>query len=350
MALIGKIASAILACGVIAASASAQESCTVYVVRAGDTLSSIASRVFGNNNYVPIYEANRAAIGPTPNTLEIGVSLRIPCRDGRLPGTPATTAATVPAPAPAPVPVPATPPAAGTLTFVALMSPPFSDPRQPGFGLAGELVTRALETRFSGEDTRILTPPPAPPAEALEALTGSQIGFAWYRPDCRGAGAPAERFCSGYVFSDPIFELRFAILARAGSLLSAARRPADLARAAVCIPRELVGPDPVEHGLVPADARLTVSETLAGCLAALAEGRLDAVLANADILGTLPAGVRPVPALAASRAVVLVAPRNGVAEARMREFNAALREITAEADWAEIVVGQLQAYRAQVIR
>jgi len=50
-----------------------------YVVEAGDTLRSIAQRVYGDPAQWPrIYDANRETIGPDPDTLNAQTKLRIP--------------------------------------------------------------------------------------------------------------------------------------------------------------------------------------------------------------------------------------------------------------------------------
>jgi nucleoid-associated protein YgaU len=50
-----------------------------YTVEAGDTLRSIAQKVYGDPAQWPrIYDANRETIGPDPDTLSAGTRLRIP--------------------------------------------------------------------------------------------------------------------------------------------------------------------------------------------------------------------------------------------------------------------------------
>jgi 5'-nucleotidase len=50
-----------------------------YVVESGDTLRSIAERVYGDAaQWSRIYEANRTAIGPDPDTITAGTRLTIP--------------------------------------------------------------------------------------------------------------------------------------------------------------------------------------------------------------------------------------------------------------------------------
>lgn len=50
-----------------------------YVVEPGDTLRSIAEGLYGDSaQWSRIYDANRAAIGPDPDTITSGTRLRIP--------------------------------------------------------------------------------------------------------------------------------------------------------------------------------------------------------------------------------------------------------------------------------
>ena len=50
-----------------------------YTIKAGDTLSLIARRVYGDSSkWRTIYNANKALIGPNPNTLPAGKTLTIP--------------------------------------------------------------------------------------------------------------------------------------------------------------------------------------------------------------------------------------------------------------------------------
>ncbi len=54
---------------------------THYTVRSGDSLSSIAKAVYGDpDQWWLIYESNRVTIGEDPNTLEVGMQLRIPSK------------------------------------------------------------------------------------------------------------------------------------------------------------------------------------------------------------------------------------------------------------------------------
>jgi nucleoid-associated protein YgaU len=52
-----------------------------YTVKAGDTLTSIAEKIYGESSkstYQDIYEANKALIGDNPDQIKVGMTLKIP--------------------------------------------------------------------------------------------------------------------------------------------------------------------------------------------------------------------------------------------------------------------------------
>ncbi len=52
-----------------------------YTVKAGDTLISIAERIYAESSkstYQDIYEANKALIGDNPDLIKVGMTLKIP--------------------------------------------------------------------------------------------------------------------------------------------------------------------------------------------------------------------------------------------------------------------------------
>lgn len=79
-----------------------------YTVQSGDTLSSIAAKVYGDSKlWKRIYDANRDAIGSDPGALKVGQSLRVPPKSDET----AAPAQNTPAPKPAPYPATGTAPA-----------------------------------------------------------------------------------------------------------------------------------------------------------------------------------------------------------------------------------------------
>ena len=54
-----------------------------YTVKAGDTLISIAERIYGDDpkrTFQDIYKANKDLIGDDPDQIKVGMTLRIPAK------------------------------------------------------------------------------------------------------------------------------------------------------------------------------------------------------------------------------------------------------------------------------
>ncbi len=79
--------------------AQAQEECSSYTVVRGDTLSVIASTADVAGGFQKLFNANTDILD-SPNRLEVGQVLKIPCADGSLPSGTARVVATSTAPAP----------------------------------------------------------------------------------------------------------------------------------------------------------------------------------------------------------------------------------------------------------
>nr|WSX54765.1 LysM peptidoglycan-binding domain-containing protein [Streptomyces sp. NBC_00974] len=75
-------------------------------MRSGDTLAEIAQRHRVRGGWQALYEANRVAIGPSPDALRSGMLLALP-PSGPAPSVPSGPAPTPPGPSPSASPVPA---------------------------------------------------------------------------------------------------------------------------------------------------------------------------------------------------------------------------------------------------
>ena len=117
--------------------AQAQDLCTEYTVVRGDTLSQIASRASVSGGFQFLFDANTDVL-ESPNLLEVGQVLKIPCADGSLPSGGATSVVSIAVPASAPTP--ATDRAA---TFVTASGyAPFTDEDLPEGGMITQMVKR----------------------------------------------------------------------------------------------------------------------------------------------------------------------------------------------------------------
>ncbi|MEM9199782.1 MAG: hypothetical protein AAGD12_18250 [Pseudomonadota bacterium] len=356
--------------------AQAQDACSIYTVVRGDTLREIAETAFGDGaRFREIYTINRRVIGASPNRIEIGIELQLPCLDGSLPSNrPAATDTAViqpPAPSeqapseqapseqapPEPAPSEPAPPTAelapvddGTLRILTTgTTPPFADARQPGLGLFAELIVRALETGAPGQPFRIqLLPDEA--AILAASQTSSALSFPWFRPDCGAVdlrSAITAQLCREFVFSGPIHSLDVALFVRPGSSLVAARSPIDFSGARVCVPRSYLGPAGQQTGLLPRSANLLDGRNMSTCTNALRDGTVDAVLANRDMIAD--AGLPLVATLATEAQIVIAALRRDTrAVSALSVLEDAIADLTEGAEWSSIVAAQIAVHRRRV--
>lgn len=294
-------------------SAAAQQACSEYRVAPGDSLIRIAERAYGDRNrFRVIWEANRDAIGPRPDRVEVGTLLRLPCLDGTLPAEPAT--AQVPARV-----------RDGTLRIAVIGGmPPLADGSQPGMGLVPELVARAMEG--SAPETPVVFT-----EGGIEGLAdGTQdIALPVWLPDC-----PADPLCAGHAFSTPILTVETAVHAAA----------ALVPGATVCVPAGYLGPDPASGGVLPAGTVPLAAPGMAACRAALEDGRAQGILANP---GMVPPDAALAPVPGSSRRAALVAMVPAASAATLRRLDTALRA-TVDDDWAEVVAGAVAAWRMRL--
>jgi nucleoid-associated protein YgaU len=118
-----------------------------YIVKEGDTLSSIAAERLGaSKRWKEIYDANKATIGPDPAALKLGMKLVIP---GQVPAKPTTPAA--------PMPPSGTKPATSGGTPPPVSMPP-ALPSMPGPGTPPPAATPSADSKGGGPGN----PPPAP--------------------------------------------------------------------------------------------------------------------------------------------------------------------------------------------
>jgi LysM repeat protein len=124
-----------------------------YTVRPGDTLSSIAGRVYHNSNAWPVlYWANRSQIR-WANMITAGQVLRVPAKPAKIPSAPTLLGPAAPAPVEAPAPVAA-----------ASSSPVYAAPAQStavaasGYsgGAPGGSFAQCVVARESGGNSQVM--------------------------------------------------------------------------------------------------------------------------------------------------------------------------------------------------
>lgn len=253
-------------------SVAAQECGGRYVVQAGDTLSAIAERFYGDAaKWAALKDENRDIIGQSVADVRVGMALNLPCIDGR--PVDVTLAGRDAAPGPA---------AGAGARAISLLTAgdraPFTDRALPGGGLITEIVTAAMEAA---------APPRGFAIEWIEdrgahltpLLSGAlmDMGFAWTRPDC--AAVPDAPLCRDFLFSAPLFEMLDVLFTPAGASLDCDAQH-DMTGARLCRPRGWPTDDldrPDRRWLSEGDVTLAQPASVMACFDMLVAGDVDAV-------------------------------------------------------------------------
>ena len=364
---------------------------TIYEAQWGDWLRKIAARAYGEANYFAIYQANRDIL-PGISSLTVGARLLIPCLDGTGPSTRAeakamgmlddpsaeaefvaapvvaATAPAVSAPLPevgaslveASTPVPEISLAAvvADTPGIGLLSgpdfAPFADPRLPKGGMIAELVTLSLARAAPDRPARLSFVDDWSLHLGLLDSGEFDIGFPWYKPDCTRAdrltGTMRER-CTGFVFSNPLYEVDMGFYVQAGDPLAEATAPEALFGKRICRPAGYFTFDLEQAELFEPNVTRVIPPAAADCFAWLARGDVDvvsvSVLAAADGISQLGLDGRvvPVAALASSQTLHVIAPEgNAEGRAYIDLVNEGLTELQISGRWFEVVSRHLGAY------
>jgi polar amino acid transport system substrate-binding protein len=364
---------------------------TIYEAQWGDWLRKIAARAYGEDNYFAIYQANRDVLRDI-SSLAVGARLLIPCLDGTGPSTRAeaktmgmlddpsaeaefvaapvvaATAPAVSAPLPevgaslveasSPVPEISLAAVVADTPDIGLLSgpdfAPFADPRLPKGGMITELVSLSLARAAPDRPARLSFVDDW--SHHLRLLDSGEfdIGFPWYKPDCARAdrltGTMRER-CTGFVFSNPLYEIAMRFYVRAGDPLAEATAPEALFGKRICRPAGYFTFDLEQAELFEPNVTRVIPPAAADCFAWLARGDVDVVsvsaLAAADGISQLGLDGRvvPVAALASSQTLHVIAPKgNAEGRAYIDLVNEGLTELQMSGRWFEVVSRHLGAY------
>ncbi|WP_106744089.1 LysM peptidoglycan-binding domain-containing protein [Yoonia maritima] len=331
--------------GIVAASAGqvqAQEQCTSYTIVRGDTLSQVAKRAEVPGGYQVLFNANTDVLD-SPNLLEVGQVLKIPCADGALPVTEAT--ASVPDATPTLQPESLDRP----LRFVTSSGyAPFTEESLPGGGLFTQMVRRSMELGNEDQEFNIMFVNDW--NSHLQDLLPSgaiDMAFPWFKPDCTkvdNLSAPNAYRCTDFNHSEPFYDALVGYYTLADSAYATADSYSDLFGARLCRPDAWFTFDLEGEALVSPNIELTQPPTQAACWDLLRDGEVDVVTYDA-----LPAeedatnaGMKEVvvdlPALTSKQTLhVFVSKSNPNGEAYMEIINAGLEELRLSGEWFEIV-------------
>jgi ABC-type amino acid transport substrate-binding protein len=338
--------------------AAAQEACTTYTVRDGDTLSDIAMTAYGSYNYQMIFNANREAIASNVSQLPVGLQLVLPCEDGRLrpdselsaiitAETEKQEAARDPKRAYAP-----------PLKFVTANDwKPFTDESLSGGGIYVRMATTAMQRGGNDRDYKVaFVDDWGAHIDTLLPAGAYDISIAWSAPDCSKIdllGAFAVKMCTAFDFSVPVYEVAYSYNTLVDSPFAEARAFADYAGARICRPEGWPTSDLEVEGLAEPQVTFVRPKSPMDCAKMLLAGEVDLYsievetsTANFEDLDATDK-VTLNPALATFNTHHFVTAKSNP---RGREYiamlNRGLEEMRASGEWYDIVATGLTEFNA----
>lgn len=370
-----------LAIALMTTAASAQDLCSVYTVKAGDTLSEIAKAAGVSNGYQGVYAANRDILS-NPNTIEIGMKLTMPCPEGTevaaepaIEPEPAVEAAVQPVAEPVAEPVveavaepvaePVVEPApevaaapAGLPTLKFLTGgdyAPFTDEELPEGGMITEIIKVAMARGDAEQDFKVSFVNDWG-AHLTELLPSGayDAGFPWFLPDCSKlelfSDATKSR-CTDFDASEPLFEIAVGFYAKPGNAASNATTYDDLKGKRICRPDGWFTFDLEAQGLVEPAVSMMVATSQVECWRALEADEVDVVTfdalpAEADI-ATLKISdnvkeIMPLAGVVSSH--VFIPKTNPNSKAYLEKLNKGLLEMRADGTWFSIVSTRMREH------
>lgn len=260
--------------------ASAQEACTTYTVKDGDTLGTIAQAAYNTFDYQMIFNANRDALAANPNSLPAGLQLILPCEDGRL--TPDQELTSI-------IETETQKQESSTkksnvyeppLKFVTSNNwAPFTDESLTGGGIFVRMAATAMQR--GGNDRGYEVSYVDDWMSHIDTLLPSgafDISIAWESPDCSKLdmlGEFSARMCTDFDFSLPIYEAAYTFNTLPDSKYAGARSFADYTGAKICRPEAWPLGDLEVQGLTPPVVEYVQPKNPIECAEMLLKGEVD---------------------------------------------------------------------------
>ncbi|MEM0943676.1 MAG: transporter substrate-binding domain-containing protein [Pseudomonadota bacterium] len=324
-----------------------------YTVVAGDTLSRIAGRAYGDPRSFPIvYNANSAVIGPNPGLIEIGQVYRIPCIDAEAPST-ADAGAIRPEPTTQQLPAPEV----QRITVVTGTDwAPFSNEDDPQGGMMTEVVNVALASMGDGASYKIdFVNDWGAHLRPLVSDHHYDFSMPWFRPNCDVVdrlGDGSKFRCNNLDWSEPLFEQVIGWYVRSAEPVTTVH--SDFQGRNVCRPAGYATFMIEEHGLVAPGTNVSRPNSPRECFEGLVDGTYDVVVLASDVADNEivqlpdPSVVRSEDGLsqvATLHAVISKTHPNGAEKLAM--IDEGIKKIKDSGEWFSIVARHLAEHRAK---
>ena len=336
--------------------AAAQEACTTYTVKDGDTLGTIAQSAYGSYDYQMIFNANRDALAANPNALPAGLQLILPCEDGRL--SPDTELAAV-------IEQETEKQEASRVRNNTYEPPlkfvssndwmPFTDESLTGGGIFVRMAGTAMQR--GGNDRGYEVSYVDDWMSHIDVLlpTGAfDVSIAWESPDCSKLDLLGEfsvRMCTEFDFSLPIYETAYAFNTLNDSKYAGARQFADYAGAKICRPEAWPISDLEVQGLVEPVVSYVHPKSPLECAEMLVNGEVDLYSIEAETASANFAElsatdrVSPNPALATFITYHFITSKsNPRGRVYIAMLNRGITEMRESGEWYDIVATGLAEY------
>lgn len=333
---------------VSADTAEAQELCTNYTVVRGDTLGFIARDAGVRGGSQTLFNANRNILR-NPNLIEVGQVLAIPCADGSLPSSNASSVVSI---STGPAPTTATPTRPLRIATASGYAP-FTDEDLPGGGMITRMVDRSMQLGNPDQAyDMIFINDWGSHLETLLPTGAVDMVFPWFRPNCdrvENLGPASAYRCTDFNHSEPFYELFVDFYTLNDSPYAGADSHDDLFGARVCRPEAWFTFDLEAEELVEPNITYVTTVSQQGCVELLRNGEVDvmtydALPAEEDIreagMEGMVATLEPLRGTVTTH--IFVSKNNAFANEALPIINAGLEELRLSGEWFNIVRESIQ--------
>ncbi|MCY1128271.1 transporter substrate-binding domain-containing protein [Frigidibacter sp. RF13] len=260
--------------------ANAQEACSKYTVKAGDSLGSIALAAYGSYDYQIIFNANRETLAGNPNNLTEGLELALPCEDGRLSADQDLAASLQEKEQAAATTKKKSNSYQPPLKFVTGNGwAPFTSKDLEGGGILTRIATTALQRGGNDRESKVgWVDDWQSHIDVLLPSGAFDISIAWEQPDCSKLDILSEesvKRCTDFDFSLPIYEVAQSFFTLNDNKYVDAKSFTEYQGAKICRPAAWGSADLEVEGLVAPFIEMVRPKDPIDCANLLLEGKVD---------------------------------------------------------------------------